>query len=147
MKAIKKTKVVDIAFAKSTLQERKVLLELEHPFILKLHYAFKTRQTLYMIFDYASGGDLFFHIKKRGNLTEKEVQFYGAQMLLGLEYLHSKNVLYRDLKPENILLDGLGNIRLADFGICKHFEKGEANVTSTFAGTLQYMAPEQLFSN
>ena len=72
-----------------------------------------------MIFDFVNGGDLFFHINKRGNLSEKEARYYGAQILLGLEYLHDRNILYRDLKPENILLDKDGNIKLADFGICK----------------------------
>ena len=89
----------------STNLERELLLSLEHPFILKLRYAFQTPYTLYMIFDYMNGGDLFHHIKKRGHLGEKEARFYGAQILLGLEYLHQNNIVYRDLKPENILLD------------------------------------------
>jgi len=95
------------------------MLEMDHPFILKLHYAFQTPYTLYMIFDYVPGGDLFFHIKKKGHLNEKSAKFYGSQIILGLEYLHSKNIMYRDLKPENILIDNDGNIKLTDFGICK----------------------------
>jgi len=95
------------------------MLEMNHPFILKLHYAFQTPFTLYMIFDYMPGGDLFYHIKKKGHLSEKCAVFYGSQIILGLEYLHSKNIMYRDLKPENILIDSDGNIKLTDFGICK----------------------------
>lgn len=60
------------------MQERRVLLELDNPFILKMHYAFQTPSSLYMIFDYINGGDLFYHINKRGNLSEKDAVFYGA---------------------------------------------------------------------
>lgn len=100
-----------------------------------MHYAFKTKTKLYMIFDYASGGDLFFHIKKKGNLNEKEAKFYGAQILLGLEYLHRNKVMYRDLKPENILLDACGNIKLADFGICKVLDNNDVPLTESMIGT------------
>ena len=131
MKSIKKTRVMDFGFAQSTVQERRLLLQLEHPFILKLHYAFQTPYTLYMVFDYVNGGDLFYHIKKRVNLSEKEARFYGAQIILGLQYLHKNNVMYRDLKPENILLDSQGNIKLADFGICKVLGKAEKTMSLT----------------
>lgn len=97
-----------------------------------------------MIFDFVNGGDLFFHIDRKGNLSEKEARYYGAQILLGLEYLHERNILYRDLKPENILLDKNGNIKLADFGICKILEDG--GVTESLTGTVQYLAPEVFFS-
>ena len=76
-----------------------------------------------MIFDFINGGDLFHHISKKGHLSEKDARFYGAQIVLALEYLHEKNILYRDLKPENVLLDHKGNIKLADFGICKVLKK------------------------
>jgi len=102
---------------------------MDHPFILKLHYAFQTPYTLYMISTYVSGGDLFYHIKNRGHLSEKEAKFYGAQIILGLEYLHSKNILYRDLKPENILLDSDGNIKLADFGVAKQLDHREKTMS------------------
>jgi serum/glucocorticoid-regulated kinase 2 len=119
------------------------MLEMDHPFILKLHYAFQTPYTLYMIFDFIPGGDLFFHIKKKGHLGEKQAKFFGAQILLGLEYLHNKNIVYRDLKPENILLDKEGNIKLTDFGICKVLNENNRRCHS-IVGTVQYMAPEQL---
>jgi serine/threonine protein kinase len=105
MKAIKKSKVADSAFLHSTMKERQLMLEMDHPFILKLHYAFQTPYTLYMVFDFVPGGDLFFHIKKKRHLCEKAAKFYGSQVILGLEYLHGKNIMYRDLKPENILID------------------------------------------
>ena len=92
---------------------------MNHPFILKLNYSFQTPTHLYLIVEYVNGGDLFFHIKKKGSLSEKEARFYGAQIIIALKYLHSKKIIYRDLKPENILLDSHGYIKLADFGICK----------------------------
>ena len=134
MKAIKKSLVMDKCFKDSTNRERQVLLSLNNPFILKLHYAFQTPECLYLIIDYINGGDLFFHIKKRGHLSEKEAKFYGAQIILGLEYLHSQKVIYRDLKPENLLLDKDGHLKMADFGICKILE-GDEPVTSSYIGT------------
>lgn len=141
MKQIRKSLVSDAKFAASTMKEREILLKLEHPFILKLHYAFQTPEDLYMIFDYLEGGDLFFHINKKGHLGEKEARYYGAQMILGLQYLHSNQILYRDLKPENVLLDSKGNIKLADFGISKKLDstgmdRKQMQTTFSVIGTL-----------
>lgn len=66
-----------------------------------------------------AGGELFFHLKKQKRFSEEITQFYAAEILLGLEYLHSNNIIYRDLKPENVLLDGEGHVRLTDFGLSK----------------------------
>ena len=76
-----------------------------------------------MIIDIITGGDLFSYISTRKHLSEREAKYYGAQTLIALEYLHSKNIIYRDLKPENILVGADGNIKLADFGICKQMDK------------------------
>lgn len=84
---------------------------------------------------------MFYHIKKRGHLSEKEAKFYGAELILGLEYIHSQKVIYRDLKPENLLLDKDGHLKMADFGICKMFDD-KVNVTTSVIGTPQYLAPE-----
>ena len=78
MKRIKKREIIDTNFTHYTMQEKKILLEMEHPFVLKLHYAFQTIESLYFIVDIVNGGDLFFHIKKKGNLSEKEARFFGA---------------------------------------------------------------------
>ena len=69
--------------------------------------------------DYEGGGTLFFHLKKNRRFTESEVIFYAAEIIIALEFLHSKKIIYRDLKPENILLRDDGHIRLADFGLAK----------------------------
>ena len=72
--------------------------------------------------DYAGGGTLFFHLKKKKRFNEQEIVFYAAEIILAIEYLHSKQIIYRDLKPENVLLDQDGHIKLADFGLAKKLE-------------------------
>lgn len=72
-----------------------------------------------MILDYCPGGELFFYLSKLGRLNEHVTQFYAANILLSLTYLHENNILYRDLKPENILVDSDGYLRLTDFGLSK----------------------------
>jgi len=84
--------------------EQKILMKVDHPFILKLNYSFQCRANLYMLLDYEGGGTLFFHLKKKNRLTEQEIIFYASEVILALEYLHSLRIIYRDLKPENILL-------------------------------------------
>ena len=111
-----------------------MLMSMDHPFVLNLHYAFQTPDCLYIITDYINGGDLFFHIKKNGHLSEKVAKFYGAQIILGLEYIHAEKVIYRDLKPENLLLDKNGNLKMEDFGICKLLDK-DKEVTNSMIGT------------
>ena len=83
---------------------------------------------------------MYRHLKRVSRFSEKTTKFYGAQILSGLIYLHSKNIMYRDMKPENILLDKNGNIALADFGISKFLDKHE--LTKSFVGTPDYVAPE-----
>jgi serum/glucocorticoid-regulated kinase 2 len=89
---------------------------------------------------FLSGGELFQHLKKFRTFSEDKVRFYGAQIALALEYLHSKGIVYRDLKPENILMDDKGYLRLADFGMAKKLGKNEKS--QTFCGTPEYLAPE-----
>jgi serine/threonine protein kinase len=64
---------------------------------------------------------MFYHLQKDGKFPEFKAKFYFAEILMGLEYLHSKNIVYRDLKPENVLIDVDGHIKLADFGLSKVF--------------------------
>lgn len=125
----------------------RILARIEHPFIVSLRYAFQTQTRLYMVFDFVQGGELFTHLHREESFTEYKAMFYAAEMLLALEFLHSKSIIYRDLKPENILLEIDGNIKLADFGLAKELGKKEpagAELAQTFCGTDEYMAPEIL---
>lgn len=73
--------------------------------------------------DLCTGGEIFFHLNKLRLFTEEQAKFYFSEIILGVEYLHSKNVVYRDIKPENILIDIDGHVRIADFGLSKVIPK------------------------
>ena len=97
-----------------TKTERNVLASIKHPFIVKLHYAFQTGDKLHFVLDYASGGELFFHLQKHGRFPPKLALFYTAELTLAFGELYSREVVFRDLKPENVLIGGDGHVQLAD---------------------------------
>ncbi|XP_061083869.1 ribosomal protein S6 kinase alpha-2 isoform X2 [Conger conger] len=140
MKVLKKAtlKVRDQVRSK---MERDILAEVNHPFIVKLHYAFQTEGKLYLILDFLRGGDLFTRLSKEVMFTEEDVKFYLAELALALDHLHSLGIIYRDLKPENILLDEEGHIKVTDFGLSKEAIDHDKRAYS-FCGTIEYMAPE-----
>ncbi|XP_015789263.1 serine/threonine-protein kinase Sgk2 [Tetranychus urticae] len=124
--------------------ERNVLLKnLNHPFLVGLHYSFQSRDKLYFVLDYVNGGELFFHLQRDKYFSEPRARFYAAEITSALGYLHSQGIVYRDLKPENILLDSEGHVVLTDFGLCKDGLR-DRDTTSTFCGTPEYLAPEVL---
>lgn len=91
--------------------------------------------------EYHNGGELYYHMKNKDVFTEKEAKFYISQVVLAIEFLHSKKIIYRDLKPENIILDKYGYIKLTDFGLAKD-EIHSDTVAQTLCGTSDYLAPE-----
>lgn len=125
------------------ITEKRILARLRHPFVVSLHWAFQTTTHLFLVLDFCGGGELFFHMLQRGRFEERDAMFYFCEILLGLEYLHSQQVLYRDLKPENCLLDDDGHIRLTDFGLSKDNLTQSALFTS-FVGTAGYLSPEMV---
>jgi len=124
------------------VEEKEILESIRHPFIVQLYYAFQDKHKLYLILEYASGGELFTHLALEKMFPEQTVVFYTAQLFLALHHLHSLNIIYRDLKPENVLLSQRGDIILTDFGLSK-----QSAESSTFLGTVEYMAPEILTSD
>lgn len=95
--------------------------------------------------DFLIGGELFFHLRRAFKFTEERAKFYCAELILALEYLHKKGIVYRDLKPENILVGEDGHLKLTDFGLSKtNLKDGEK--TNTFCGTPEYLAPEILLA-
>ncbi|XP_067852941.1 ribosomal protein S6 kinase alpha-6 isoform X2 [Heptranchias perlo] len=140
MKVLKKA-TLKVRDRVRTKMERDILVEVNHPFIVKLHYAFQTEGKLYLILDFLRGGDIFTRLSKEVMFTEEDVKFYLAELALALDHLHSLGIVYRDLKPENILLDEGGHIKLTDFGLSKESVDQEKKAYS-FCGTVEYMAPE-----
>lgn len=141
LKEMQKLRVVSKRSVNSVMNERKLLATLHHPFIVNMHYAFQDRENLYLVLDYMRGGDLRFHITRHRTFTEQQAQFFAACIILGLEYIHSNNIIHRDIKPENIVFDDKGYLCITDFGIARIWSAENAKDTS---GTPGYMAPEVL---
>lgn len=126
-----------------TKTERTILESVNsHPFVVKLFYAFQDHEKLYLILEYAQGGELFTHLAIERMFSEDVAAFYMAEMVLALEHLHHNvGVIYRDLKPENCLLDAEGHLLLTDFGLSKVAVNDDDRCNSSL-GTIEYMAPE-----
>ena len=145
MKILLKSFIIEKKEVEHTRVERDILKEVDHPFLVKLHYAFQTPTKLYLIVDFVSGGELYFHLRSRGakGFTDTETQFFLAELALALGHLHNLEIIYRDLKPENVLVDHDGHIKLTDFGLAKK-NVSEKNRPTTFCGTPLYLAPESI---
>ncbi|CAG4941060.1 unnamed protein product [Colias eurytheme] len=142
MKALEKVQVIKKKNVKQLFLEKKILESVTFPFVLNLEFCCKDNFYIFLITPFEPGGELFSLLKRLGNLSEPLSQFYAAQMVLALEYLHHCSVVHRDLKPENIFLSESGYIKLGDFGFCKIIR----NRTWTICGTPEYIAPEIILS-
>ncbi|KAI0841098.1 kinase-like domain-containing protein [Hypoxylon sp. FL0890] len=146
MKVLSKKVIVQKKEVAHTVGERNILVRTamsESPFIVGLKFSFQTQNDLFLVTDYMSGGELFWHLQKEGRFDEKRAKFYIAELILAIEHLHKNDIVYRDLKPENILLDANGHIALCDFGLSKA-NLTQNDTTNTFCGTTEYLAPEVL---
>ncbi|CAG9318196.1 unnamed protein product [Blepharisma stoltei] len=140
MKSLRKDALLEREQVEHTRTEKLIMQHTNHPFIVKLEYAFTSPDKIYFVMEYMRGGELFFHLKEAKKLAEDRARFYAAEIALALGHLHQQNIVYRDLKPENILMDDLGNVHLTDFGMAKML--GEGGTTQSFVGTPEYLAPE-----
>ncbi|KAK4620709.1 Serine/threonine-protein kinase SCH9 [Fulvia fulva] len=146
MKVLSKKVIVQKKEIQHTIGERNILVRTattDSPFIVGLKFSFQTAADLYLVTDYMSGGELFWHLQKEGRFVEERAKFYIAELILALRHLHQHDIVYRDLKPENILLDANGHIALCDFGLSKA-NLSKNDTTNTFCGTTEYLAPEVL---
>ena len=139
LKEMSKVKIIDRRSEISIMSERNLLSNLHHPFIVNMYFAFQDFYNLYLVMDLLTGGDLRYHIAHKKTFSENETKFLIANMLLALQYIHSKNIIHRDIKPENLVLEKNGYVRITDFGVAKINEKDNSSETS---GTPGYMAPE-----
>ena len=127
---------------KYAISESKIMKDLDHKFIIKLHYSFECTNYLYLVIEYCPGGDLGSLIES-GPLPEAKARAFLAEIVVGLEYLHHHDIIYRDLKPDNILLDTNSHVKLADFGIATNDNQKEQAI-STLIGSPAYISPEIL---
>ena len=118
--------------------EKNVLLKTDHPFIMKMVKYLKNENYIFFINEYIKGKELWDVIRDIGLLNKEQTQFYIASILLAINHLHKKKIIYRDIKPENVMVSVKGYIKIIDFGTVKEIE----DRTSTIIGTSHYMAPE-----
>ncbi|VDD85127.1 unnamed protein product [Enterobius vermicularis] len=121
-------------------REVKIMKQLDHPNIVKLYQVMENDSTLYLVMEYASGGEVFDYLVAHGRMKEKEARAKFRQIVSAVQYLHQKSIIHRDLKAENLLLDADMNIKIADFGFSNQFVAG--NKLDTFCGSPPYAAPE-----
>lgn len=140
LKMVSKTKLLTPSSQQNIIQERNLMSQMNHPFLVKMITTFQDDKSIYILQEFVEGGDLrtLMLYRQNGRLVEKEARFFSAVVLLGLEHLHSKHIVYRDLKPENVLLCASGYVKITDFGNAKQIQER----TYSLCGTPDYMSPE-----
>ncbi|CAD8207519.1 unnamed protein product [Paramecium pentaurelia] len=143
MKVLPKSKFLGHNLIRYAMAERNILSYLNHPYIVKLRYAFQTNTHLCLLMDFCPGGDLSKIIQNQKRIPEQAAKLYIAEILTALEHLHKNDIIYRDLKPENIVIDTQGHAMLTDFGLSKEGVRDNYGAKS-FCGSMAYLAPEML---
>ena len=143
MKVLRKERIMGQNLMKYAIAERNVLRLSNHPFIVKLNFAFQTSSKLFLILEYCPNGDLAKHLLFEKRFTEERAKFYICEILLALENLHQRDIIFRDLKPDNVVLDEEGHCKLTDFGLSKE-GVNENQYAKSFCGSIAYLAPEML---
>lgn len=164
LKRLQKGQIVELHQQRNTVQEKEAMMQLDHPFILRLHGTFQDEDCLYvhqaavlgrrcaadlcsicamlsyMVLELCLGGELFAYLARqpRHCVSPSDAQFYCACVIAAIDHMHSKDICYRDMKPENMLIDDQGYVKLIDFG----FAKVVKEKTFTLCGTPEYLAPE-----
>ena len=143
MKVLRKDKIIGQNLLKYAIAERNVLSLSNNPFIVKLYYSFQSSTKLFLVIEYCPNGDLSKHLLIEKRFSEKRAKFYLCEVLLALEDLHKRDIIFRDLKPDNVVLDEDGHCKLTDFGLSKEGVTDNFYAQS-FCGSIAYLAPEML---
>lgn len=122
-------------------REIEIQTHLVHKNILRMYGYFWDEKRIYLILEYAPGGELYKRLTAKGKFSEHETAKYIQDMARALDYCHSKHVIHRDIKPENLLLGLNGELKIADFGWSVH---APSLRRETFCGTLDYLPPEMV---
>lgn len=144
MKVLNKSKIWGQNLIRYAKTERDVLSNTSHNFIVSLIFAFQTNSKLFLILEFCPGGDLGFLIQKQGKLNEDRARMYLCEVLLAIEDLHRRDIIFRDLKPDNVVLDNEGHAKLTDFGLSKEGVLEMNNGAKSFCGSVAYLSPEML---
>ena len=143
IKILDKRRIIEMKQQRHVQNEKKILNQIAHPFIISLLYYFEDNASIYFIFELLEQGCEFFDLLRiYDRLNVIQCAFYAAQIVLIFEYLHSKHIIFRDLKPENLMYSSDGYLKLIDFGFAKQVSPNTDYLTQTVCGTPEYMAPE-----
>ena len=143
IKNISKKQILSCKLMNNIEMEKSILLKIDHPFIVKLVKTLKSEKYIYYLMDYIKGKELFSVIRDIGLLNKEQAQFYSASIILAVDYLHQRKIIFRDIKPENIMVLENGYIKLIDFGTAKELK----DKTNSIIGTPHYMAPEVILGD
>lgn len=142
IKILEKDKIQDVADVERVAREIHILKIVRHPNVIQMYEIIETKKQLYLIMEFAEGGELFDYIVSKKRLDEKEAWGIYQQIIGGIEYISKLGIVHRDLKPENLLLDYNRTIKIVDFGLSNTFKKGET--LKTACGSPCYAAPEMI---
>jgi protein kinase X len=119
LKVMSISEVLRLKQTEHVKNEKEILSQIKHPFIINLYWTYHTDKFLYMLLEYVCGGELFSYLRNAVKFNNETAVFYAAEIVSALDYLHSLSIIYRDLKPENLLIDRQGHVRICDFGFAK----------------------------
>lgn len=123
MKILRKKDMLEKEQVAHVRAERDILAESDNPWVVKMYYSFQDIQSLYLVMEFLPGGDLMTLLIRKDTFTEQQTQFYMAESILAINFIHSLGFIHRDIKPDNLLLDARGHIKLSDFGLCTGLKK------------------------